>query len=80
MVLRLNTSNKVVGTKQVKGALTREEAEIVYIAKDAAEKVIKDIAQICAEKQIQVIYVESMEKLGEVCNIDVSAASAALLK
>ena len=27
MVLRLNTSNKVVGTKQVKGALTREEAE-----------------------------------------------------
>ena len=80
MVLRLNTSNKVVGTKQVKGALTREEAEIVYIAKDAAEKVVKDIAQICAEKQIQVIYVESMEKLGEVCNIDVSAASAALLK
>ena len=79
-MLRLNTSNKVVGTKQVKGALTREEAEIVYIAKDAAEKVVKDIAQICAEKQIQVIYVESMEKLGEVCNIDVSAASAALLK
>ena len=80
MVLRLNTSNKVVGTKQVKGALTREEAEIVYIAKDAAEKVVKDIAQICAEKQIQVIYVETMGKLGEACNIDVSAASAALLK
>lgn len=80
MVLRLNTSNKVVGTKQVKSVLTREEAEIVYIAKDAAEKVVKDIAQTCAEKQIQVIYVESMEKLGEVCNIDVSAASAALLK
>ncbi len=44
------------------------------------KKIVKDIIQICAEKQIEVIYVETMGKLGEACNIDVSAASAALLK
>ena len=54
--------------------------EIVYIAKDADKRIVKDIIQTCAEKQIQVIYVETMGKLGEACKIDVSAASAALLK
>ena len=80
MVIRLNTSKKVVGTKQVKAALTKGEAKIVYIAEDADEKVVKDIIQTCAGNQIQIIYVETMGKLGEACKIDVSAASAALLK
>ena len=80
MVLRLNTDKKVVGSKQVKGALAKGEAKIVYIAEDADKKIVKDIIQVCAEKQIQVIYVETMGKLGEACGIDVSAASAALLK
>ena len=80
MVLKLNTNNKVVGTKQVKRALTGGKVEIVYIARDTDKKISNEIIQTCKEKQIQVIYVESMKKLGEACNIDVSAASAALLK
>ena len=80
MVLRLNTDKKVVGSKQVRLALTRGEAKLVYIAQDASERVVKDIIEKCAEKEIKVIYVETMGKLGEACNIDVNAASAALLK
>jgi large subunit ribosomal protein L7A len=80
MVYRLNTDNKVVGTKQVKRALANGKVEMVYIARDAEKKIINEIATICNENQIKITYVESMKKLGEACNIDVSAASAALLK
>ena len=80
MVSRLNINNKVVGTKQVKRAIKNEEAETVYIAKDADRKIKDEILKACNEKQIEIVYVDSMEKLGEACKIDVSAATAALLK
>jgi large subunit ribosomal protein L7A len=80
MISKLNTDNKVVGTKQVKRAIASEKVDIVYIARDADKSIVNDITIACNEKQIQLIYVESMKKLGEACNIDVSAASAALLK
>ncbi|NLJ78367.1 MAG: 50S ribosomal protein L7ae-like protein [Tissierellia bacterium] len=76
----LNTDNKVVGAKQVKGMLARDKVRVVYIAEDAEGRVIEDIVKISDHKQIRIIYVESMRKLGEACGIDVNAASAALLK
>jgi len=80
MVSKLNMGNKVVGTKQVKRAINNQEAEIVYIAKDADRRIKDEISKACNEKQIEIIYVDSMEKLGEACKIDVNAATAALLK
>ena len=80
MVSRLNVNNKVVGTKQVKRAIKNGEVETVYVARDADGKIIDEILIACDEKQIEIIYVDSMEKLGEACKIDVSAATAALLK
>ncbi|MCF6464408.1 ribosomal L7Ae/L30e/S12e/Gadd45 family protein [Clostridium sp. Cult2] len=80
MVSKLNTDKKVVGTKQVKRALMNGKAKTVYIAKDADNRIKNEIITVCNEKQIPIIHVETMEKLGETCNIDVSAACAALLK
>ncbi|NMB07499.1 MAG: 50S ribosomal protein L7ae-like protein [Tissierellia bacterium] len=80
MVSRLSGDNKIVGTKQVKRAINNSEAEIVYVAKDADKKIIDEIITICNEKEIEVIYVDTMEELGERCKIDVNAATAALLK
>lgn len=79
MISRLTDSDKVVGVKQVKRALNSETVKAVYIAKDAEEKVIGEISEICTEKQIQVFYVENMRELGEACKIDVNAAVAALI-
>jgi large subunit ribosomal protein L7A len=76
----LDAGKKVVGTKQVKRALLNDKVEKVYIAKDADNRVTKDIIDICSKKGIEIEYVETMKKLGQQCNIDVSAASAALLK
>lgn len=80
MLDRLNTDNKVVGTKQVKRALTSGDAEVVYIAEDADKRIVDEIVTTCKEKQVELVYVSSMKELGKACNIDVSAASAAILK
>ncbi len=80
MTTRLGSNNKVVGVKQVRRALNSSEVEVVYIAEDAEGKVTDDIVKFCEEKQIQMIYVENMKKLGDACGIDINAAVAALLK
>ncbi|NLV77066.1 MAG: 50S ribosomal protein L7ae-like protein [Tissierellia bacterium] len=80
MLYRLNTDNRVVGTKQVKRALANGDAEVVYVAEDADKRIIDDIVTICKEQQVELVYVSSMKELGKACNIDVSAASAAILK
>ncbi len=80
MTERLEEKNKVVGAKQVKRALDAGQVELIYIAKDADKEVTSEIESFCQEKQIQVIHVDSMKELGEACKIDISAATAALLK
>ncbi|MBU5425645.1 ribosomal L7Ae/L30e/S12e/Gadd45 family protein [Tissierella pigra] len=80
MLSKLNTDKKVVGAKQVKRALNSYEIEVVFIAKDAENKVTDEIKEICIVKHIELILVDNMKKLGDACGIDVSAATAALLK
>lgn len=80
MLDNLNREDKVVGAKQVRRSIEEGIAEKVFIAKDADEKVTGDIKKMCEEETIDIIYVNSMDELGEACGIDVSAATAALLK
>ena len=80
MTERLKQRENVVGVKQVRRALNTSKVEIVYVAEDAEEKVTKDIKILCKEKQIPIISVDNMKKLGEACGIDINAAVAALLK
>lgn len=80
MLSKLSSTNKIVGAKQVKRALNSQDIEAVFVANDAEHKVVDEIKEICIAKHIQVIYVDSMKKLGDACGIDVNAATAALLK
>jgi len=61
-------------------ALSRDEAETIYLAKDADLHVTKEIADICKEKNIEIIYYDSMKELGKSAGIGVNAAAAAVLK
>lgn len=70
----------IIGKKQTERSLHKNEVECIYIAKDADEDVVVDIIRICNEKNIEIIYVENMKELGEICNIDVKAAVAAVIK
>ena len=77
----MNTDKKIViGKKQTLRALSRDEAKLVYLSKDADLHVTKPIADVCKEKNIEVIYYDSMKELGESVGISVNAAAAAVLK
>lgn len=80
-LLELKEKNKLkVGTKQSARALNEGIAETIFVAKDCEQHVIRSIVDSAKQKNIQIVYVESMKKLGKACGIDVGAATAVILK
>jgi len=72
--------NKVVGTRQTTKALDSGCALVVFIAKDADEKITAPIVNACSQKGIELCHVDSMSQLGKACNIKVGAAVAAVIE
>lgn len=70
---------KVVGIKQTEKTIKAGKASIVYIARDAEEKVKTPVEELCRQNNIEIIYVNTMKELGHICGIDIGAASAALI-
>ncbi|MDI6602244.1 MAG: ribosomal L7Ae/L30e/S12e/Gadd45 family protein [Thermoanaerobacteraceae bacterium] len=81
MLIRLeNAKNKCVGTKQTLKAIETGKALVVYVAKDAEPKVIDKVIDLCRQKEVECVFVDTMRQLGECCGIEIGAASAAILK
>ncbi|HBD64256.1 MAG TPA: 50S ribosomal protein L7ae-like protein [Clostridiales bacterium] len=77
----MEDNNKIViGKKQTLRALQRDEAERVYISKDADLHVTREITDVCSEKGIEITYFDTMKELGASVGISVNAAAAAVLK
>jgi len=76
----LKNSKKTVGLKQSLKALQNGQVKTVIIARDADEKVVKEVKAICEKNSIEVFYVDEMKKLGMACNIDVGASVVCILK
>ncbi|NPV44944.1 MAG: 50S ribosomal protein L7Ae-like protein [Firmicutes bacterium] len=80
MVERLKSAKKkTVGTKQTIKAVEKGEAKVVFIARDAEKHIVAPLEKLCSERAIEVVYIDSMKQLGEICGIEVGAASAAIL-
>lgn len=81
MLELLQREKKVVGIKQVTRSLTEGEAlKCVYLASDAEAHLQEKVQQLARDKAVEVILVESRNKLGKVCGIDVGATVVAVLK
>lgn len=74
-----SAKNKTIGTKQTLKAVEKGLARIVYLAKDAEPHVTRNLVQLCQEKGIEIVYVDTMVALGKACGIEVGAASAAIV-
>lgn len=74
----IDASKRTVGAKQTKKLLESGQAQVVYLARDAEEYVISPLLHLCNEEGIEVIYIDSMKELGEICGIKVGAATAAI--
>ncbi|WP_017729605.1 50S ribosomal protein L7ae-like protein [Halalkalibacterium ligniniphilum] len=76
----LQANGLVIGMKQTLKALELGEVFEVLIAKDADPRIIYKVETLAKVKQIPVVYVDSMKKLGKASGIDVGAATVALKK
>lgn len=75
----LSRQRLAVGAKQLKKAVRGGCARCVYLAKNADPALTQPLADLCADNQIQITWVSSMEALGSACGIEVGAAAAAVL-
>ena len=67
---------KYVGLKQVLKAVENGEISKVYIGKDAEQHIQDKIISCCKAKNIEIVEIETMAKLGEMAGIEVKAATA----
>ena len=79
MLESLKGKNKTIGVKQTLKAVERKNAQVVFIAKDADERVVGNLLELCKKNSVEVIYVDTMKQLGKACDIEVGASAAALL-
>lgn len=75
----LQKGPRVVGTKQTLRALENGTAKIVYVAKNAQKQVTLRPVELAESKNIPVVYVDTMEELAQVCEVEVKTATAALI-
>ena len=76
----LKTCRKIVGTKQLRKALSRGEIRLVFLAEDADPALTDPLALLAGELSVQTVFVPSMKELGRACGIAVGAAAAGLQK
>lgn len=80
MLEELKSSNKTIGLKQSLKAVEKAMAKQVFIAKDADERVVGKIKELCLKNNTPTVYVDTMKQLGKACGIEVGAAVVCLLK
>jgi len=78
--MKVEEQKIVIGKKQTLRALSKGNAEKVYISKDADLHVTDPIVDICSKLNIEIVYFDNMKELGMSCGINVNAAAAAVLK
>ena len=69
------------GTNDATKAVERAQAKLVIIAEDVdPPEVIAHLPLLCEERKIPYVFVPSKDKLGTAVGIDVSSASACVIK
>ena len=80
MLSQLSQAAIVVGVKQSKKAIRDGNAQTVFVADDAEQRVIRPIRELCSEMQVELVEVPTMVELGDAAGIDVGAAVVTIVK
>ena len=75
----LQAKSIFIGTKQTARAIKTGNVNEVIIAIDADPRLTSKIVELANEINVPVSYVDSMQKLGKVCGINVGAAVVAII-
>ncbi len=80
MLSELKNSPRVVGVKQLRKAVGRDEIRRVFLAEDADPAITGPIEDLAGARDVPITRVRSMKELGQACGIAVGASAAGLLK
>jgi len=75
-----NNQKLIIGTKQSLKVIKEGRAQTLFVAKDAEKHVTRNVEEVAKNHQVQIVYAESMKKLGKACGISVGAATVVILK
>ncbi|WP_409290976.1 50S ribosomal protein L7ae-like protein [Peribacillus sp. SCS-37] len=75
-----NANSVIVGTKQTVKAVKNGLVSEVVLAADADPKVKAKVLEAIKEHNVPVHHVDSMQKLGKACGIEVGAVTVAIKK
>ena len=75
-----DASRRVVGARQVLRAVVADNAERVFIARDADPFITQPVVNACEKSGVRFEEVGTMQQLGKDCGIGVKAAVAGILK
>ncbi len=76
----LSAAKKVIGTKQTLRSLEKDQPKKVLIAKNAKKELIDPLVEICENAQVEIVWIEDMKLLGDICGVAVKTAAAAILE
>ncbi len=79
MLRELMNCPRIVGVKQLRKAIDRDEIRLVFLADDADPAVTEPIEALTQSRGVPVSRVASMKELGQACGIAVGASAAGLL-
>lgn len=75
-----NSSNIIIGLKQTLKAIQNDKAARIYLSSDADDYIKRSVQEACEQKNLEIVYVNTMKELGEACGIDIGASAAAVIK
>ncbi|MFC6725362.1 50S ribosomal protein L7Ae [Halobium palmae] len=67
------------GTNETTKSVERGNAQLVYIAEDVSpEEIVMHLPELCEEKGIPFVYVETQDDVGHAAGLEVGSAAAAI--
>lgn len=76
----MQARKKAMGFKQSLKAIERGTAQLVFLARDAEDKIRRPILEMSSSKGVPVVEVQTMTELGKAGGIQVATAVAAVLE
>ncbi len=68
------------GTNETTKAVERGNADLVYIAEDVQpEEIVMHLPELCEEKGISFLFVETQDDIGHAAGLEVGSAAAAIV-
>ncbi len=80
MTEALNKYKKKIGLKECRKAIEAGKVAKAFIAQDADQNLLESFVNLCKDKSVEIIYMDSMKNLGKACGIDVGASTVVLIK